>query len=68
MHPTVVQDHPGDCPICGMKLVKMAAATADGAGQARGPTPGARYQCPMHPTIVQDHPGDCPICGMKLVP
>jgi Cu(I)/Ag(I) efflux system membrane fusion protein len=23
MHPTVVQDHPGDCPICGMKLVKV---------------------------------------------
>jgi membrane fusion protein, copper/silver efflux system len=22
MHPQVVQDHPGDCPICGMKLVK----------------------------------------------
>jgi Cu(I)/Ag(I) efflux system membrane fusion protein len=31
MHPTIVQDHPGDCPICGMKLVPMknvkAAAT-----------------------------------------
>jgi Cu(I)/Ag(I) efflux system membrane fusion protein len=24
MHPTIVQDHPGDCPICGMKLVKVA--------------------------------------------
>src|SRR5512141_2856217 len=23
MHPTIVQDHPGDCPICGMKLVPM---------------------------------------------
>ncbi|HET7540340.1 MAG TPA: efflux RND transporter periplasmic adaptor subunit, partial [Polyangiaceae bacterium] len=23
MHPSVVQDHPGDCPICGMKLVKV---------------------------------------------
>jgi len=23
MHPQVVQDHPGDCPICGMKLVRM---------------------------------------------
>ncbi|MFZ5896701.1 MAG: efflux RND transporter periplasmic adaptor subunit [Myxococcota bacterium] len=23
MHPTIVQDHPGDCPICGMKLVKV---------------------------------------------
>jgi Cu(I)/Ag(I) efflux system membrane fusion protein len=23
MHPQVVQDHPGDCPICGMTLVQM---------------------------------------------
>jgi Cu(I)/Ag(I) efflux system membrane fusion protein len=23
MHPTIVQDHPGNCPICGMKLVKV---------------------------------------------
>lgn len=25
MHPWVVQDHPGNCPICGMKLVPMDA-------------------------------------------
>ncbi len=24
MHPSIVQDHPGECPICGMKLVAMA--------------------------------------------
>src|SRR4051812_15469646 len=23
MHPSVVQDHPGNCPICGMKLTKV---------------------------------------------
>jgi Cu(I)/Ag(I) efflux system membrane fusion protein len=23
MHPTIVQDHPGECPICGMKLVPL---------------------------------------------
>ncbi|HET9960118.1 MAG TPA: efflux RND transporter periplasmic adaptor subunit [Polyangiaceae bacterium] len=23
MHPTIIQDHPGNCPICGMKLVKV---------------------------------------------
>lgn len=27
MHPTVVSDKPGDCPICGMKLVPMEKAT-----------------------------------------
>jgi Cu+-exporting ATPase len=27
MHPEVQQDHPGDCPICGMALEPMAATT-----------------------------------------
>jgi Cu(I)/Ag(I) efflux system membrane fusion protein len=69
MHPTIVQDHPGDCPICGMKLVKVANAGAAGA-QEKSASPTEQkeqWQCPMHPSIVQDHPGDCPICGMKLV-
>jgi Cu(I)/Ag(I) efflux system membrane fusion protein len=25
MHPAIIRDQPGDCPICGMKLVKMAS-------------------------------------------
>jgi Cu(I)/Ag(I) efflux system membrane fusion protein len=25
MHPDIALDHPGDCPICGMKLVKVEA-------------------------------------------
>ena len=29
MHPTIVQDHPGTCPICGMNLVKV-----EGGGDA----------------------------------
>jgi Cu(I)/Ag(I) efflux system membrane fusion protein len=30
MHPTIVSDHPGDCPICGMALVQAGAAEAGG--------------------------------------
>ena len=69
MHPSIVQDHPGDCPICGMKLVKVAGASGPPTAQAaQNAAPAkAQWQCPMHPSIVQDHPGDCPICGMKLV-
>jgi Cu(I)/Ag(I) efflux system membrane fusion protein len=74
MHPSIVQDHPGDCPICGMKLVKVAATAAPAGGGAGGAQAAAGaeaqkdlWQCPMHPSIVEDHPGDCPICGMKLV-
>ena len=70
MHPTIIQDHPGDCPICGMKLVPMdqvTAPTGPAAGAAAAEADKPIWQCPMHPAIVQDHPGDCPICGMKLV-
>ena len=27
MHPQIIQDHPGDCPICGMKLVPIQRGT-----------------------------------------
>jgi Cu(I)/Ag(I) efflux system membrane fusion protein len=29
MHPTIVSDHPGDCPICGMALVKVGAGASE---------------------------------------
>jgi Cu2+-exporting ATPase len=50
-------DKPGDCPICGMDLMK-----------APGMQSVSQYTCPMHSEIVSDKPGDCPICGMDLVP
>ena len=48
----------GDCPVCGMDLVKAPDLKAT----------KIMFTCPMHPEIVQDQPGDCPICGMDLVP
>ena len=53
-----VYDDAGDCPVCGMDLVK--APDLDAAK--------ILFTCPMHPEIIQDHPGSCPICGMDLVP
>ena len=32
MHPQVLEDHPGTCPICGMALVKRSGQTSAGAG------------------------------------
>lgn len=32
MHPQVHEDHPGNCPICGMTLVKKVAAQSEQAG------------------------------------
>jgi Cu2+-exporting ATPase len=50
-------DQPGNCPVCGMNLVKEQEAQ-----------PQVQYTCPMHPEIIKDQPGACPICGMDLVP
>jgi Cu(I)/Ag(I) efflux system membrane fusion protein len=60
MHPTFVADRPGDCPICGMRLVPIEEQTA--------PTTVPLFVCPMHPEVTSDKPGRCPECGMKLVP
>jgi membrane fusion protein, copper/silver efflux system len=30
MHPQIHEDHPGNCPICGMKLIKVELTGADG--------------------------------------
>ncbi|NEV61410.1 efflux RND transporter periplasmic adaptor subunit [Thiorhodococcus minor] len=73
MHPNIVQDHPGSCPICGMDLVEKRITPApQGSAQETALEHAAKhldptYVCPMHPNIVQDHPGTCPICGMDLV-
>ncbi|WP_157526389.1 HlyD family efflux transporter periplasmic adaptor subunit [Mucilaginibacter sp. P19] len=32
MHPQVLEDHPGSCPICGMTLVKKSGQASEGAG------------------------------------
>jgi Cu2+-exporting ATPase len=58
-------DKPGDCPVCGMHLVKAPSApsrSTSAGGDVR------QYTCPMHPQIIRDAPGSCPICGMDLVP
>jgi membrane fusion protein, copper/silver efflux system len=60
MHPTYISDRPGDCPICGMRLVPIETRTAPQQPQI--------YQCPMHPEVTSDKPGRCPLCGMELVP
>lgn len=64
MHPTVRSDKPGNCPICGMALVKKTAGSA--ASKANGQQENY-YTCPMHPTVRSDKLGRCPICGMDLV-
>ncbi|HET7753611.1 MAG TPA: efflux RND transporter periplasmic adaptor subunit [Anaeromyxobacteraceae bacterium] len=72
MHPSVIQDHPGDCPICGMDLVLVANPAAPGGGSAApkatpaatassdtgsgAPAGAGKYWCPMHPEVTSDDP------------
>lgn len=82
MHPTYVSDKPGDCPICGMRLVpiekdsgtapeKHSETASEKHSGSASETSGSQetiYTCPMHPEVRQHEPGRCPICGMDLVP
>ena len=56
MHPTIVQDHPGECPICGMKLVKIEATPAAGAVQLKGERKIVFYRNPMDPKVTSHEP------------
>jgi len=72
MHPTYVADKPGDCPICGMKLVaikgdKAAKPMAPAAGDKLAHIKAGQFYCPMHTEVVQDKPDKCPKCGMNLI-
>ena len=68
MHPTYTSDKPGDCPICGMKLVPIE----DGAGgDPSGARPAERriafYRSPMDPSVHSDKPAKDEM-GMDFVP
>lgn len=67
MHPQVLQDRPGRCPICQMELVPVGA----GAALAEGPKGERRvaywWDPMMNPPFISDRPGKSPM-GMDLVP
>jgi Cu2+-exporting ATPase len=55
MHPDVIRDAAGKCPICGMNLVPVKLSE--------------EYYCPMgcEGDKKYPNPGKCPVCGMNLV-
>ncbi len=62
MHPAIVQDHPGECPICGMKLVKPTAAPAKAAERKV-----LFYRSPMDPAQTSPVPAKDSM-GMDYLP
>jgi hypothetical protein len=69
MHPQIVRDHPGQCPICNMDLVLVLSdvAVPVPASESEDAQYGTTYYCPMHPSYRSDKPGNCPICNMTLI-
>jgi len=63
MHPNVIQEEPGTCPICGMDLTPMKKPKK----KATGPRKIKHWVAPMDPTYIRDEPGKSPM-GMDLVP
>jgi len=61
MHPQILLDHPGNCPICGMKLEPVSAAGAD------RPRRILYYRSTMIAGEISTHPGKDSM-GMDLVP
>ena len=67
MHPTIVMDHQGDCPICGMKLVPMDDGAAGGEAQPSGERKIAFYRSPHNPNETSKEPKKDAM-GMDYVP
>lgn len=76
MHPSVLSERAGSCPVCGMDLVSIASLGEGAKGgvgaHAHGDAAPAagKYWCPMHPEVASDDPNAiCEKCGgMKLIP
>ena len=67
MHPTYTSDKPGDCPICGMKLVPMEKEEKQAATPPPAPKKKTMYRSTMSPGEISDKPGKDSM-GMEMVP
>lgn len=70
MHPTMVADRPGDCPICGMRLVPIETPGAGDPGPSPGDGPARKkiiYRSTMNLGETSDRPGKDSM-GMDMVP
>jgi len=68
MHPWIITEEPGLCPICGMKLTPKRDET-DGSSQKKENAERkiSYWRAPMNPAEIYDKPGKSAM-GMDLVP
>lgn len=61
MHPEIISEEPGNCPICEMKLTPIKTGNKSGERKI------LFYRNPMNPEIISDHPQKDEM-GMDYVP
>ena len=66
MHPSVVMTHKGECPVCGMDLVPVAAPAQPGAAQE--PPAAAAAAVPVHQVAPASTARPLYVCPMGCVP
>jgi Cu(I)/Ag(I) efflux system membrane fusion protein len=67
MHPQIIQEGPGNCPICGMKLTPVKRTSVSSETKPTGERKIKYWKSSMDPTYVSDKPGKDQM-GMDLVP
>ncbi len=67
MHPMIITDEPGLCPICNMELTPLKSSGGETAAKPAGERKIKYWVAPMDPTYIRDEPGKSPM-GMDLVP
>lgn len=67
MHPMIITDEPGLCPICNMELTPLKKAGSEKSSVPTGERKIKYWVAPMDPTFIRDEPGKSPM-GMDLVP
>src|SRR5947209_10595548 len=68
MHPQVIQNKPGNCPICGMKLTPIRKQAAGTSAPSASPQRKIKYyKSTMRPGEVSPKPGKDSM-GMEMVP
>ncbi|MCX8072880.1 MAG: efflux RND transporter periplasmic adaptor subunit [Candidatus Binatia bacterium] len=67
MHPQVVRDQPGNCPICGMQLTPLGSRKEVAKREAGERKIKYWWDPMMSPPYISDRPGKSPM-GMDLIP
>jgi RND family efflux transporter MFP subunit len=67
MHPEVVSDKPGDCPICGMRLVPIPAATKAGGVVPQAGVPAVASPRAGVPSVLNIGADRARLAGVRTV-